>query len=74
MILKELAKNEGNSEDFNKWILAAESGSTDRFADETNHLLVGNLLQMRRHANMGVRLATMRRRLTTDKKRRRFAT
>ena len=75
MIVNHLKKENARRdwEDFNKWILAAEAGEDDdELQAETNQLLMGNLLLMKRHAKMGVRLAKIRKQDTEDAQRRDF--
>ena len=66
LIHREIEANRGNEEDFNNWILTAKKGKKDQFSEETNQLLMNNLLHMRRHAKMGVKVAKDMRKSITD--------
>ena len=75
MVEEELKKSQHGRDgsDFNNWVLASkEKGDKDSFAEGTNQLLMSNLLQMKRHANVGVRLAKRGHEQAVDAKRRSF--
>ena len=63
MFANEMAQEEVDRDketDFNKWLLGPTDGAHDEWNDRTNQVLVTNLLQLQRHAGMGVRVCKLR--------------